>query len=95
MFYNILTTSINNTRNGKIRKPFAVPKQFPRESSKARPILQTLGVIHAIQWALCHCDPVKSESALLSVSKTSRLGRHSQGVVMERSGNALLNLGTR
>jgi hypothetical protein len=41
MFYNVLTTSINTTHI----KPFAVPKQFPRESSEARPIVQTLGVI--------------------------------------------------
>jgi hypothetical protein len=32
----------------QMRKPFAVPTQFPRESSEARPILQTLGVIYAI-----------------------------------------------
>jgi hypothetical protein len=50
MSYNVLTTSINNThiKTEKFEKPFAVPKQIPRESSEARPILQTLGVIYAI-----------------------------------------------
>jgi hypothetical protein len=37
----MITTSINNTHIGlkreKIRKPFAVPKKIPRESSEARP----------------------------------------------------------
>jgi hypothetical protein len=48
-YIGILTTSINNAHiNGKIRKPFAVPKHFPRESSEARPILQTL--CHLFDW---------------------------------------------
>jgi hypothetical protein len=49
VFYNVLTTSINNTHiKRKNSKTIGVPKQFPRESSEARPILQTLGVIYAI-----------------------------------------------
>jgi hypothetical protein len=59
VFYNVLTTSINS-HNGKIGKPFAVPKHFPRESSEARTILQTL-VIYSIEWALRHCDTVIGE----------------------------------
>jgi hypothetical protein len=43
------------------KKPFAVPKHFPRESSEARPILQTLGVIYSIEWALRHCDTIIGE----------------------------------
>jgi hypothetical protein len=39
-------------------------KQFPHESSEARPILQTLGVIYAIQWALRPCDTVIRECIL-------------------------------
>jgi hypothetical protein len=62
--YNVLTTSINNTHNGKIRKPFAVPKHFPRKSSEARPILQTLGVIYSIEWTLRHCDTVIGECVM-------------------------------
>jgi hypothetical protein len=49
VFYNVLTTSINNTHiKRKNSKTIAVRKQFPRESSEARPILQPLGVIYAI-----------------------------------------------
>jgi hypothetical protein len=64
MFYNVLTTSINNTR-----KPFAVPKQFHREYSEARPILQTLGIIYVIYRAL-RLVTQSSESAQYSAGST-------------------------
>jgi hypothetical protein len=48
-------------QDDEIRKPFAVPKHFPRESTEACPILQTLGVIYSIEWALRHCDTVIGE----------------------------------
>jgi hypothetical protein len=100
VFYNILTTSINNTHiKWKNSKTFAVPKQFPRESSEARPILQTLGC----HWcslvgltSLWHSNRVHSAGSTFTFLKPANfMARTPHALPRQRNGAPLLNLSAR
>jgi hypothetical protein len=65
MFYDILTTSINNVHiKWKNSKTIKTPKTISSTIFGSTAILQTLGIKYELQWTLRHYDLVIGECPL-------------------------------